>query len=48
LRGYPVEAGAFRRSAAAAKRTAVADSLMIGLCLVAFGDADWKIVPDEE
>ena len=31
-----------------AKRTAVADSLMIGLCLVAFGDADWKIVPDEE
>ena len=31
-----------------AKRTAVADSLMIGLCLVAFGDADWQIIPQEE
>lgn len=26
-----------------AKREAVADSLMIGLCLVAFGDADWQL-----
>jgi hypothetical protein len=26
-----------------AKRAAVADSLMIALCLVAFGDADWKL-----
>ena len=31
-----------------AKRIAVADSLMIGLCLVAFGDADWQIIPQEE
>jgi hypothetical protein len=26
-----------------AKREAVADSLMIALCLVAFGDADWRL-----
>jgi hypothetical protein len=25
------------------KRNAVADSLMVALCLVAFGDADWRL-----
>jgi hypothetical protein len=35
--------GRFGEVLRAAKRQAVADSEMIALCLVAFGDADWKL-----
>jgi len=35
--------GRFGEVLRAAKRAAVADSLMMGLCLVAFGDADWSV-----
>ncbi|MGD9536823.1 MAG: hypothetical protein AB7P52_07120 [Alphaproteobacteria bacterium] len=40
VRGKPGRFGEVLREA---KRLAVADSLMIALCLVAFGDADWQI-----
>ena len=36
-------AGRFGEILRAAKRQAVADSAMIALCLVAFGDADWRL-----
>jgi hypothetical protein len=36
-------AGRFGEILRSAKRQAVADSEMIALCLVAFGDADWKL-----
>ena len=39
------EPGRFGEALLKAKRDAVASSEMIGLCLVAFGDADWKILP---
>jgi hypothetical protein len=35
--------GRFGEVLRATKRAAVADSLLIGLCLVAFGDADWSV-----
>jgi hypothetical protein len=35
--------GCFGEVLRQAKREAVADSLMIALCLVAFGDADWRV-----
>jgi hypothetical protein len=40
LRAKPGRFGEVLREA---KRLAVADSLMIALCLVAFGDADWRL-----